>query len=133
MDAPYVDYEFYVNTYMGASIPEQDFPRYAARASAYIDRLTFNRAAGTVEAELQKKVRMATCAVIEVLQGVSKGTILVGVASERTGNHSVSFTETGRSQSLFQKVGEAAELYLAGTSLVYRGVVSDRKNYDQLI
>ena len=40
----YADYTFYSENY-GTAVSEADFPRFAARASAFIDKVTFGRAA----------------------------------------------------------------------------------------
>ena len=32
----YADYDFYLNTYFGNAVPEEDFPRLSDRASDYI-------------------------------------------------------------------------------------------------
>ena len=53
----YADFTYYTNTYFGTAIAASDFPRMALRASAVIDRITFQRAA--VEVTYADKVKMA--------------------------------------------------------------------------
>lgn len=40
----YADYAYYTDTYGGKAVSAEDFPRLAAEASAYLDRVTFGRA-----------------------------------------------------------------------------------------
>ena len=40
----YADYSYYREQYYGERLDEKSFPRYAGAASAYLDRITFDRA-----------------------------------------------------------------------------------------
>ena len=70
--AVYADYEYYTDTYLGTAIAETAFDALALRASAVIDRLTFDRAAVVITADEDDAtidlIQMATCAVAEELQ-----------------------------------------------------------------
>lgn len=121
--ATYVDYTYYTDTYLGTAIASADFAAWALRASATIDRLTFNRAAAIITADTDATkvtaIKMATCAVAETLQsqaGTPDGTI----ASESVGRHSVTYVE-GSTKSKERAQSDAANLYLASTGLMYRG------------
>jgi hypothetical protein len=119
--AAYADFDFYSETFLGTVIAQADFPRLASRASAWIDRLTYDRAADVVEAETDtdtiKAVQMATCAVAEELQRQEQGG---QVQSERVGQHQVTYV-TGPVLSDAQRIRQAARLYLASTGLMYGG------------
>ena len=39
----YADYAYYTDSYGGKAIKQEDFPRLAAKASAYLDNITFGR------------------------------------------------------------------------------------------
>lgn len=43
MYEPYADIEYYVSTYQGTSIPNDDIKKYLKQASRHIDSLTYNR------------------------------------------------------------------------------------------
>lgn len=124
----YADFTFYVEQYKGASIDAADFNRLAMRASAFIDRVTFGRAAPvmetegeTGESEYVRPVKLATCAVAEEMERGEQGG---QVQSERVGQHSVTYV-SGSSLTGEQSQAKAARLYLAVTGLMYRGLDAD--------
>ena len=88
----YADYDFYTNQYGGTDIPAEKWPRLADRADAHMDALTFGRLKRgwpTTDA-----VRMACCAMAELLNGQRTGGALeaaAGVKSEATDGYSVSY------------------------------------------
>lgn len=57
----YADYDFYIGAYGGKAVSAEDFPRLAAKASAYIDRLTFGRAAEYPDDERLKRCCCELC------------------------------------------------------------------------
>lgn len=62
----YADYDFYVNTYFGNSISEEDFPRLSTRASDYIRSAT-KGLSDTVDGWQLEAVKKASCAIADVL------------------------------------------------------------------
>lgn len=117
----YADYTFYTGTYLGTAIASQaDFDRLAMRASAFIDRITFGRAAPVVYAgtdlDTIGQIKLATCAVAEEHQKIDNGI----VTSERVGQHSVNYAVPTMSDEA--RMAKAARLYLAMTDLMYRGL-----------
>lgn len=62
----YADYDFYLNTYFGNAIPEEDFPRLSTRASDYIRSAT-RGLSDTVDGWQMDAVRKASCAVADAL------------------------------------------------------------------
>lgn len=129
MTTAYADYTYYSTTYLGSAIASADFAALALRASAVIDRLTFDRAAVVVAADEDDDqidaIQMATCAVAEVLQsqaGAADGTII----SESVGRHSVTYAQ-GSVKSKERAQSDAAALYLFSTGLMYRGFYADER------
>jgi len=57
----YADYEFYSATYSGNTVSEGDFTRLAAKASAYIDKVTFGRASQHTDDERLKNCCCELC------------------------------------------------------------------------
>lgn len=122
--AAYVDYSYYTTVYLGAAIASTDFPRLALIASAHIDNLTYNRAAGVITAATDTatidKIKMATCAVAETLHQLEATG--GAVQSESVGNASVSYFAP---KSEGARIAEAAKLYLGLTGLMYAGFTAD--------
>jgi hypothetical protein len=126
MASSYVDYAYYTTEFLGSAIAESSFPALALRASAVIDQITFNRAAAIITADddavTVAKIKNATCAIAEEINSVNRSGGMDGISSESTGNHSVSFTEgSAKQMTSEQKYYNAASLWLANTSLLYRG------------
>lgn len=128
--ASYVDFTYYTGTYLGDEIVSADFPRLALRASAVIDRITFNRVAAVVEAGTDLEnidlIKMATCAVAEQIQTndtlAANNSGNVGIKSESVGAHSVTYIENSNlTLSDDERLEKAAALYLAQSGLMYRG------------
>lgn len=116
--AAFVDYEFYTGTYLGAAIAESDFPRLAMRASEAVDCHTFFQAAPIVAAGLDTEtigaIKMATCAVAEVIQTGDP------IQSEKVGQHSVTYA-IGRIPTESARVRAAMARHLSDTGLMYGG------------
>lgn len=128
----YVDFAFYANTYFGTAIASTDFSRLALRASAVINQLCFGRVAPVMEstaeadAETQEKIRLATCAVAEQLQILSKTENGGEVASERVGNYQVNYVQNSTAQlSDEAKIAKEAKIYLGDTGLMFAGIRDD--------
>lgn len=70
----YIDYEFYKTAYYGDTVPEDEFPKYADRASDRIDMITFDRLVdGMPEDERsQTKIKKAVCALAETIYQIDK-------------------------------------------------------------
>lgn len=66
----YTTFDFYKNTYFGNSITEENFPKVSARASEYIDYLTFNRINDEILQEYSIKIQNSCCAVAEFLNDI---------------------------------------------------------------
>jgi hypothetical protein len=129
--AVYATYSQYTTDYLGTAIASADFAALALRASAYIDQLTYQRAAAIVLAGTETAnialIMMATCAVAEQLQtintsGSSGGG---GIKSESIGNYSVTYADgTFATFSTTAKLSQLAKLYLGSTGLMYAGFAS---------
>lgn len=105
-----VDYEFYVNCYLGSAIPEKSFPGMAAQAAAVLERLEgCCRVSGGEEAR-----KLAVCAMAESLYSHARRA--GGLTSASVGSVSVRYEDTGTNlnRELYQK----ASIYLD----IYRGV-----------
>ncbi len=103
-----VDYDFYVNTYLGSAISQRAFPAAAARAEGELDR--FKRAF-RVDSPGPDSEKLAVCAMAEVLSSEKNR----GIRSATVGGVSVSY---GDDSALVSQLYRAAAVYLS----FYRGV-----------
>ncbi len=108
----YADYSYYRYPYLGTRIAEKSFDRLAARASAYLDRITSQRAVRFAE---YASVQLACCSVADAMAEAEAGRI----SSEMVGNWSRAYRLDDSSEG--RRLYEAAALYLDGTGLLYRG------------
>lgn len=132
----YADYSYYVDNFFGEALEEADFPKYAAKASAFLDYYTRGKAKANADTEA---VKTACCALAEQYQiiDLANKAAVKGMdsgyekASETVGSYSVSYRGGGEiaTASMQAKQAANAELvnlarfYLADTGLLYRGCV----------
>jgi hypothetical protein len=122
MTTAYTDFSYYQTTYLGTSIASADFAQLALRASAVIDRITFNRATDETDVDVIDDIKMAVCAVAEELQTEDNEGGEDAIVNETTGSHSVTYANNAaRRLTLLQKQTNAARLYLDNTDLLYAG------------
>ena len=104
-----VDFEFYVNCYLGSAIPEKAFFGMAAQAEQVLSRM---KQTYRVESSGQEAESMAVCAMAECLwQNRNKG-----LSSASIGSVSVRY-ENDRN-SVRRELYDRARIYLD----IYRGV-----------
>ncbi|MBC5678197.1 hypothetical protein H8S22_11470 [Anaerostipes sp. NSJ-7] len=119
----YADYTFYTDTFHGSTIPEAAFSSVILRASVYVKYITFGRIEDT---EIPEEVRLAACAVSEVMYKADAEGEQKEKKSETVGNVSVSYVteqQDGqtREAAAAKKQYAAAYPYLIHTGLLYRG------------
>lgn len=105
-----VDYAFYTNRFKGEAVPLTDFPRLILRAEEFISYITCG---GIVD--VTDTIRFAVCAVAEKMHTDGGRD---GIVSENNDGYSVTYAN-----DLKSGLYAAAEIYLADTGLLYRGVV----------
>jgi hypothetical protein len=120
--AGYATYEFYLTQYLGTAIAQADFERLSQKASAFIDQVTFGRAATETDTAVLEKMSHATCAVAEEVQKIEKSG--GSISSERVGNVSVTYAQA---LSPTKTMENAAKTYLWDTDLMYRGLNEDER------
>lgn len=130
--AVYITFEYYEDTFLGKEIASDDFDALALRASATIDRFTFQRADAIITADDVAAdvtgIKMATCAVAEELSKQDSGESDISVISEGVGGHSVSYGKNpDAKRTLMEKQKEAAKLWLAPTRLMFPGFFTGEK------
>ena len=114
----YADYSFYRDVFLGVKISEEDFPRYAARASERIDFLTFNRIKDVTE-----EVKKACCAAAECFCNYDKVPNFRGISSEKVGDYSVGYASAEEIRKAAEKsAASAIREYLLHTGLLCKAV-----------
>ncbi len=114
-----VDYSFYTGTYKG-TMPEADFNRFAIKASAYLDRVTYNRLADVTDVGILDLAKLACCSAIDAMLAIERAP---GVKSESNDGISVTYAEgSSLAKADGQRLRDAVGLFLGGTDLLYRGV-----------
>jgi hypothetical protein len=129
MTTTYVNFTYYTDTYLGTAIASPDFARLALRASAQIDRLTFNRAAS--DTDNTDAIKMACCAVAEEIQATEASGGVDGIQAESIGQNSVTYTANSSKQlSSTDKYMQSAALYLGSTGLMFPGFMTGEYSGD---
>ena len=118
----YATYAYYTAEYGGSALAEEEFLRYAKRASAEIDHVTFGRLRALPETQIPDAVRDAACAVAEQLCRFDKTAEGGSIASEQNDGYSVSYRDTGGTAAQQREVRATIRTYLGNTGLMYRGV-----------
>lgn len=103
-----IDYDFYVNSYLGSAIPEKAFDGVAARAEDALRRICRRY---QVMAADEVSEKMALCAMAETIYSHKKENL----ASASVGSVSVRYE---KGESLNHKLLQKAKIYLD----IYRGV-----------
>lgn len=108
-----VEYDFYVNAYLGSTIPESNFSGVAARAEAILKRF---QKLYQVQSWGENSEKMAVCTMAEALYENQRRR---GVRSANVGNVSVQYVDDVFSdKSLWRELYRRASIYLD----IYRGV-----------
>ena len=126
----YANFLYYTNDYLGTLLNEFEYEYASAKASAFLDYYTMGRAKDNAESEALK---MACCAVAEqchierlAVEAMANGLKNGGKTSESVGSYSVSYATSSEAaqnaQNARAEMAKAAQRYLAGTGILYRGV-----------
>ena len=85
----YADYDFYIESYFGLVVPENDFPRLAERASDFVDLMTSDRLVDGLPTNKrsQKRIKKAVCSLTELMYQIE-------LAEKNATNAAVSGTST---------------------------------------
>lgn len=129
----YADYAYYEDTFYGSTIEEESWPKYATRASDFIDYFTWDKAKNNAELPEVKKCCCALAEqylLIDMTRKAASAKVTEDgiIASESVGSHSRSFQNGVAAaqavQALEAELGNIAKRYLLPTGLLYRGGVA---------
>ena len=124
---PYVDKEYYDNTFTGEPVDIATFPSLCLRAEEIIEEMTLYRLSdatfSSMSDVMQKKVKDAVCAQIEYLEanGGSEMDMSNGMSSASLGRFSYSGSSSGNGSTEQSIFSPRAERILWPTGLTYRG------------
>lgn len=116
----YINWDFYINVYLGNVISEEDFSRLAERASEYVYAIT-KGLSGKVHGRDFEAVQKATCAVAETMldESIMTASAFSGetaVSSETVGSWSRSYSAPSLSSAQVENIAarkrDAIMLYL---------------------
>ena len=124
----YADYNFYVSSFYGNVIPEEEYAAAALRASQFLDYYTQNRVKDNADLEA---VKMACCALAEEYYAIETAQRLAvqtdgEMQSQTVGSYSVTYrskADTARTIAAEARgrMVAIARQHLAHTGLLYRG------------
>ncbi len=106
------DYTFYVEDFMGGTIPSEYFDKYAERANYLLQRLTMNR---IIETYYERQFNLAICELAEILYNNPKS---VNATSESLGDYSVTYGDGNQELQAY----DVALTYLGNTGLLAGGI-----------
>lgn len=128
--SPYADFEFYISTYLGDDIQEDDFRRMELRAEEKLDAFTFGRIKKMDEKDMTEDlallIRKTVCAMAEEVQrsNPSFADLPGGVSSENNDGYAVTYSGRTSAQMHSDHISAMkgiAVQYLGHTGLLYRG------------
>jgi len=106
----YADYGYYAGAY-GGTLPEHLFEKWAARASAYIDRITFGRIGRL--GSVPEGVKRACCEMCDAFQKREAAKVDgKDVQSVNNAGYSVTFSQNGGADPELHDLYEIAYLHI---------------------
>lgn len=116
----YADYDYYTGTYGGKAVTQEDFSRLAAKASVYLDKLTFGRAAENADDE---RLKMCCCELCDSLL-LTDGSGGMVKQSESVGSWSYTFASNSEGTSEATIARAVCRAWLPA-EWMYRGVARE--------
>ena len=120
------DYSFYKDVFHGDLLTEDNYEKYATRADAWLDQLTYGRYENPDLSEsVLQKVKLSECALAELCFSIATDAASnPSIEKETVGSHSVTYRGSTDSISGWSaRIRETASRYLMSTGLLYRGVI----------
>lgn len=114
----FADYEYYKNV-CGGDLSEEEFAKVAAKASAYIDKVTFGNAAKNADDERVKRCCCDLCDTFSEISAAKSGGLVK--QSESAGSWSVTYANSENTTSEINYARAACRVWLPAEWL-YRGV-----------
>lgn|SRR5574344_1247707 len=127
---PYVDENYYTNTYKGTLVPTSLFSLYSLKASIKIQTLTQGKCDlkddNGIVLNTSQNVKLATCSLMDYYYKEDNG--IYDVISENVDGYSTTFANQSKNQKTDEeKLFNSIEPYLSGTGLLNSSIGC---NYD---
>lgn len=123
----FIDYSYYADTFAGTLVPAKNFPAIEQESERYLKYITRGRYAASDDPDISTAVKHALCAAIEAVYSfdLDYKDIPVGISSESTDGHSVTFVKTDASQMTQRRQQIMYDIFaqeLFDTGMLYQGV-----------
>ena len=123
----FVDYSYYSDAFAGTLVPAEVFPEIERETERYLKYITRNRYAASDDPDIATAVKHALCAAIEAVYSFDLGykDIPVGISSESTDGHSVTFVKTDAAQMTQRRQQIMYDIFaheLFDTGMLFQGV-----------
>lgn len=116
--SPYVDYQYYRDTFHGSAMTEAEFPNAEIEAEAFVNAVTFGRLRRLDK--IPGCVKDAICSAADVMGEYSKG-MESDISSESNDGYSVTYKAALKSEECEKSMKAKVKRHLSGTGLMYGG------------
>jgi hypothetical protein len=118
LKSPYVDYQYYRDTFHGSAMTEAEFPNAEIEAEAFVNAVTFGRLRRLDK--IPDCVKDAICSAADVMGEYSKG-MESDISSESNDGYSVTYKAALKSEECEKSMKAKVKRHLSGTGLMYGG------------
>ncbi len=115
---PYVDYQYYRDTFHGSSMTEAEFTNAEIEAEAFVNAVTFGRLRRLYK--IPDCVKDAICSAADVMAEYSRG-LKSDMSSESNDGYSVTYKAALKSEECEKSMKAKVKRHLSGTGLMYGG------------
>ena len=116
--SPYVDYQYYRDTFHGSAMTEAEFPNAEIEAEAFVNAVTFGRLRRLDK--IPDCVKDAICSAADVMGEYSKG-MESDISSESNDGYAVTYKAALKSEECEKSMKAKVKRHLSGTGLMYGG------------
>ena len=116
--SPYVDYQYYRDTFHGSAMTEAEFPNAEIEAEAFVNAVTFGRLRRLDK--IPDCAKDAICSAADVIGEYSKG-MESDISSESNDGYSVTYKAALKSEECEKSMKAKVKRHLSGTGLMYGG------------
>ena len=116
--SPYVDYQYYRDTFHGSAMTEAEFPNAEIEAEAFVNAVTFGRLRRLDK--IPDCVKDAICSAADVMGEYSKG-MESDISAESNDGYSVTYKAALKSEECEKSMKAKVKRHLSGTGLMYGG------------
>ena len=116
--SPYVDYQYYRDTFHGSAMTEAECPNAEIEAEAFVNAVTFGRLRRLDK--IPDCVKDAICSAADVMGEYSKG-MESDISSESNDGYSVTYKAALKSEECEKSMKAKVKRHLSGTGLMYGG------------